>query len=330
MALIDLHWYEHCFGAIDTARMIKSVWPDAVTVIGGLTTSNFAEEILASHPEVDYAIRGDAEEPLRQLARYVFGGDVDAAAIPNLVRRTGSEVRQNPRSYFATGEMLDGLDFVSTDWLAHAQSYGAIQYSGAGWIRLQDPDVRGHWLTIGRGCVFNCIYCGGGKHSHSELAGRNGYVMRSPEAVAEDIRRLRDAGYRQVALSLDPATFGPEWWQTLFRLLRQKAVKIGIYNEFFQLPSREFIAEFSATADMAHTEVAISPLSGDEEVRRQNGKFYANERFCMRWRTSSASRSRSSSTSRSTCRVRHSRPSSVRWSWRRRWGRLTPAICCAC
>jgi len=279
MALIDLHWYEHCFGAIDTARMIKSVWPDAVTVIGGLTTSNFAEEILASHPEVDYAIRGDAEEPLRQLARYVFGGDVDAAAIPNLVRRTGSEVRQNPRSYFATGEMLDGLDFVSTDWLAHAQSYGAIQYSGAGWIRLQDPDVRGHWLTIGRGCVFNCIYCGGGKHSHSELAGRNGYVMRSPEAVAEDIRRLRDAGYRQVALSLDPATFGPEWWQTLFRLLRQKAVKIGIYNEFFQLPSREFIAEFSATADMAHTEVAISPLSGDEEVRRQNGKFYANERF---------------------------------------------------
>ena len=173
--------------------------------------------------------------------------------------------------------MLDGLDFVSTDWLAHAElRRSSIR---AGWIRLQDPDVRGHWLTIGRGCVFNCIYCGGGKHSHSELAGRNGYVMRSPEAVAEDIRRLRDAGYRQVALSLDPATFGPEWWQTLFRLLRQKAVKIGIYNEFFQLPSREFIAEFSATADMAHTEVAISPLSGDEEVRRQNGKFYANERF---------------------------------------------------
>jgi hypothetical protein len=33
------------------------------------------------------------------------------------------------------------------------------------------------------------------------------------------------------------------------------------------------------TVDLAHTEVAISPLSGDEEVRRRNGKFYSNERF---------------------------------------------------
>jgi len=279
MVLIDLHWYEHCFGAIDVARAVKAIWPDAVTVIGGLTTSNFAEEILASHREVDYAIRGDAEEPLRQLARHVLDGEGDLSAIPNVVRRTGNAVQQSPRSYFASPDDLDRLDFVSTDWLLHAQSYGAIQYSGAGMIRLQDPDVRGHWLTIGRGCVFNCIYCGGGKHAHSELAGRSGYVMRSPESVVEDIRRLRDAGCRQVALSLDPATFGPEWWQPFFRLLRQKAIKIGIYNEFFQLPSREFIEEFSATADMAHTEVAISPLSGDEEVRRLNGKFYTNERF---------------------------------------------------
>lgn len=280
MVLIDLHWYEHCFGAIDVARAVKSVWPATVTVIGGLTTANFAEEILTRHPEVDYAIRGDAEKPLRLLAEHVLGRTADLAAIPNLVLRSeANTVQQNPRSYFASAEDLDRLDFVSTDWLLHGQSYGAIQYSGAGLIRLQNPEVRGHWLTIGRGCVFNCIYCGGGKHAHGELAGRNGYVMRSPEAVVEDMRRLRDAGYQQVALSLDPATFGPEWWQPFFRLLRAKGIRIGIYNEFFQLPSREFIEEFSASADMEHSEVAISPLSGDEEVRRLNGKFYANDRF---------------------------------------------------
>ena len=56
-------------------------------------------------------------------------------------------------------------------------------------------------------------------------------------------------------------------------------IRIGIYNEFFQLPSNDFIDQMCTTADLAHTEVAISPLSGDEEVRRQNGKFYTNERF---------------------------------------------------
>jgi pyruvate-formate lyase-activating enzyme len=134
-------------------------------------------------------------------------------------------------------------------------------------------------LTVGRGCIFNCIYCGGGKHAHGELAGRDGYVVRSPEAVVEDIQRLKVKGCQQVALSLDIATFGPAWWQAFFKLLRDRSIRIGIYNEFFQAPSSEFLEEFGATVDLQHTEVAISPLSGDEAVRRQNGKFYPNDRF---------------------------------------------------
>jgi hypothetical protein len=163
--------------------------------------------------------------------------------------------------------------------LLHSQSYAALQHYGGGKIDLHEPKQKGHWLTIGRGCVFNCIYCGGGKASHEELAGRNGYVTRSPQRVVLDIERLKHMAYDQVALSLDPATFKPEWWRTFFALLREKQVKIGIYNEFFQLPAHEFIEELGQTADLGHTEVAISPLSGDEEVRRRNGKFYSNERF---------------------------------------------------
>jgi radical SAM superfamily enzyme YgiQ (UPF0313 family) len=137
----------------------------------------------------------------------------------------------------------------------------------------------GHWLTIGRGCAFDCAYCGGGKKSHDELAGRDGFVQRSPERVVEDIQRLEAKGFRQVALSLDPATFGQPWWQRFFQLMQEKKIKIGLYNEFFQLPSQKFIKAFAEAADLPYTEVAISPLSGDEAVRRQNGKFYTNERF---------------------------------------------------
>lgn len=282
LVMIDLHWYEHSFGALDAAQTVKAVWPGTPVVIGGLTASHFAEEILANFPAVDYIIRGDAEQPLLKLADAVCAQTEEPAAlarVPNLLYRQAGVTKQTPRTFFARSDDLDPLDFVTLDWLHHAENYAALQYSGIGLIRLHDAKLTSHWLCIGRGCVFNCIYCGGGKDSHAELAGRNGYVMRSPERVAEEVALLASKGRQQVALSLDPATFGPAWWRAFFGRLRAQGTRIGIYNEFFQLPSSEFIDELGRTADLQHTEVAISPLSGNEAVRRRNGKFYSNERF---------------------------------------------------
>ena len=46
LVLIDLHWYEHSFGALDVARVCKAVHPDVPVLVGGLTASCFAKEIL--------------------------------------------------------------------------------------------------------------------------------------------------------------------------------------------------------------------------------------------------------------------------------------------
>lgn len=280
LVLIDLHWYEHSFGALEVARAVKAVWPQTPVVIGGLTASNFAEEILANFPVVDFIVRGDAETPLKLLAAYCCGDTTVALAdIPNLLYRQDGHPKQNPRAYFATPADMDSLDFVTTDWLLHHRSYAALQHYGQGRLDLHNPTRLGHWLTVGRGCVFNCAYCGGTQQAHETLAGRHGYVVRSPEKVVDDIERLATAGYQQVALSLDVATFGVPWWRPFFSLLKERQLKIGIYNEFFQLPNSEFLHHLGATADLAHTEVAISPLSGNEAVRKKNGKFYTNVRF---------------------------------------------------
>jgi len=113
------------------------------------------------------------------------------------------------------------------DWLSNQRAYAAFQYSGAGLVTLRKPKLLSHWLTVGRGCVFDCIYCGGGKESHSELAGRNGYVMRTPEGVAADVARLAAQGFQQVNLSLDIATFPAKWWRAFFQQLRHQNVRIG-------------------------------------------------------------------------------------------------------
>ena len=286
LVMIDLHWYEHSYGAMETARAVKAAWPETPVLIGGLTATHFSFEIIKEFREIDYIICGDAEKPLQLLAAYLCGDSaIKLADIPNLAYREEGRARWNLVNYTATPTDLDALDFVSTEWLHHWQSYAALQCSGAGIVALDRPQLLGHWLTIGRGCTFNCAYCGGGKKSHEELAGRDGYVCRSPERVVEDIRQLKARGFGQVALSLDPATFKPNWWQSFFQLMQAQGIRIGLYNEFFQLPSKKFIEVFAETADLQYTEVAISPLSGDEKVRQRNGKFYSNERFLEMLRT---------------------------------------------
>ena len=285
LALVDLHWYEHSYGAIEVLRAVKSVWPQMPVVLGGLTASHFALEIMERFPEVDYVIRGDAELPLMLLATHHCDEPGNLAGIPNLVYREDGQIHRNPLRYCATTADLDQLDHTTMNWLHHWESYAGLQYSGAGLAVLHDPQFRAHWLAVGRGCIFDCAYCGGSRRSHQEVVGRDGYVLRSPERVVEDIQRLQARGFHQVALSLDLASLEPAWWRAFFRLMREREVRIGLYNEFFQLPPKEFVELLAQGADLAHTEVAISPLSGTEIVRRLNGKSFTNQRLLRTLRT---------------------------------------------
>ena len=283
LVLIDLHWYMHAYGAISVARACRQALPEARIVLGGITASLYAAEILAACPEVDYVIRGDAEKPLQALAAHLFprhadslgvtGAGPDLAAIPNLTYRSNGQVVDNELSYSATPGDLDELDFVDLAFLEHADWYGRLQFERTGLTR-DNPELRGHWLCIGRGCIYDCSFCGGGRESHRIFAKRQAIVLRSIQKVADDIQRLAGQGIDQVSLNLDPAMLGPDYWGPLFAQLRQRGVRIGINNEHFQLPAREFVEDFVQTADIARSELAFSLLSGSEKVRRLNGKYY--------------------------------------------------------
>jgi tRNA A37 methylthiotransferase MiaB len=277
IVLVDLHWYMHSYGAISVARACKQVLPQAQVVFGGITASLFAAEILDSFPEVDFVIRGDAEAPLVALAkRLCAGADVPLSSIPNLTYRAGGGVVESELTYTATPDELDGLNFVDLDYLEHADWYGRLQFEPTILTQAM-PDPRGHWLCIGRGCRFDCSFCGGGRESHRIFAGRKGIVLRSAAKVAQDFQRLAKKGVHQVSPNLDPAILPPKYWRSLFAQLRRLGVRIGINNEHFQLPSQEFVSDFCNTVDIGRSELALSLLSGSEKVRRLNGKHYGNE-----------------------------------------------------
>jgi len=92
----------------------------------------------------------------------------------------------------------------------------------------------------------------------------------------EELGRLAENHVIQASLSYDIAEMGEPYWRKLFSLLRRSGTKIGLYNEFFQLPPAAFIKDFARSVDLRHSCLALSPLSGSERVRRLNGKIYSD------------------------------------------------------
>jgi radical SAM superfamily enzyme YgiQ (UPF0313 family) len=285
--LIDLHWYEHCYGAIETARLCKQVLSHAKIIMGGLSASGFACEILDNFPFIDYILRGDAEIPLLHLVKLLLSDSSPSAEalaeVANLSYRAEGAVIENSLGYHATTEDLDRLNFADIDFIQHHREYYVHEYIVTDLSRarqaLETSPFTGRWVTTARGCKFNCSYCGGGRSAHKILAGRVGIIPRSAPVVVDELCRLSELGVIQASLAYDIAEMGEDYWLSFFAAMRQKNLKIGLYNEFFQLPSVSFVKEFAAHCDKEHSCVALSPLSGNEHVRRLNGKHYSNEAF---------------------------------------------------
>jgi radical SAM superfamily enzyme YgiQ (UPF0313 family) len=283
--LIDLHWYEHSYGAIQAARLCKEVLPHAFTVLGGFSATCFSSQILEQFPAVDFIIRGDAEKPLLALAQHILqaGSTSSLEDIPNLSYRRGEAIIENACTYCANTADLDSLDFADIGFMDHYRDYYIHEYIvtdiEAARQALKTKPFWGKWICTARGCKHECSYCGGCKSAHKTLANRDGIVIRSPRAVVDDILKLQKVGVIQASLSYDIAELGDEYWQEFFALLGSNSEKIGLYNEFFQLPKPEFIQEFARRVDMPHSCVALSPLSGSERVRRLNGKLFSNDQL---------------------------------------------------
>jgi radical SAM superfamily enzyme YgiQ (UPF0313 family) len=284
VVLIDLHWYEHSYGAIRMAVACKEVLPDAWVVLGGLTASAFAREIMERFEAVDFVIRGDAEQPLLALVQQCLGKNEtvtpDFSHIPNLTYRRAGGVCENPIGYCATAEDLDRLDYADLSFMEHHTEYFVHEYLVTDLPKaraaLQTDPFLGRWIATARGCKYECSYCGGCKTAHQTLAARDGIVPRSPGAVVDELERLAAAGVEQASLSYDIAELGDEYWRTFFSLMRQRNIKIGLYNECFQMPTPAFVKRFAQVAEREHSCLAFSPLSGNERVRRLNGKRFTN------------------------------------------------------
>ena len=283
---LPLHWNHQSYDIMRVAGEIKQNRPNTYLILGGYTASLFHREIMTSYSQIDAIIRGDAEIPLIELMK-VVNEKRGWESIPNLTWREDGEIRENPLTYVASEDDLDRSSYTNLSLLHRRETY--LHYIGMPFVwakGLSKEENRKYFhlgpsifsLNIGRGCLGNCTWCGGGMEAQRVVNGRNGVVFRSPEAVAGSVAEAVEMGYEMIHIAFDPGKEGEKYYQDLFPLLRKKGLHVKSYFESFSLPSERFLQSFAETFIREGSVIALSPESGDEKIRRQNKTFsYSND-----------------------------------------------------
>ncbi len=170
-------------------RLLKRAVPGVKTVLGGLYASFLPEECLAA-PEVDYAVAGEGEETLAELAAGAL-----VSSIKGLIfRGEGGLVRNQPRPL---AQNLDALPLPA--WhLADLDVYSLAPNRAV---------TRGRKASVltARGCAYRCSFC---THHY-------GYAGSSRKRAAADVVReiallagtygVKELRFEDCTFTADPA-----------------------------------------------------------------------------------------------------------------------------
>jgi len=173
---IILQWQETVEGVMEVGEHLKQHYERIKIICGGLTAGYFGESLLKEWRFVDYVIKGDPEKSLELLL-----GGTDLSKIPNIIYRNKKGIRSNDVTYNIDRETLSGISFSEMTYLYDHELY----------IKAVEKKF-GFPLFIGRGCAFNCRYCGGSALSFRLHSGRGKPVIRSISSIIKDLKRLRD------------------------------------------------------------------------------------------------------------------------------------------
>ncbi len=259
---VGLHWCVHSQGAIEIARLCKKYHPESMVVLGGLTTTVFHEEIVRNYEFIDLVIRGEAEKPFLQLIK-ALEQKIDLDLVPNLTfRDRDGGIRNTP--FMEPSADLDEFEFTRLDLL---EPKGAIF----------TPGLLPNWtVPIARGCLHNCVSCGGSAYTYRTHFGMQRPAFRSPEKIVEDLKKLSKQGVQLVLLCQDPRMGGQEYWRKLLTLLQEEKPDLSqLTIEVFGPLDEEFLKELAKIE--INIVLTISPESGVDKVRGAHGRKYTNE-----------------------------------------------------
>jgi len=176
----------------------------AITIVSGPHVTDLPEESLRRFPSVDYAIRGEAEETLRDLVNTLEAGG-DPADVQGISYLEGDAYRENPDRPFI--EDLDKLPFPMHHLLPLD--------------RYRMPFFGNYTFIItSRGCPYKCIFC------RQHVMWKGCVRSRSAESIFEEIKIVRDLGVKNIMFQADTFTVKRNVVIDLCRMIVESGIRI--------------------------------------------------------------------------------------------------------
>lgn len=264
---IDLHWLPHAHGALELARIVKENHPETPVVFGGLSASYYHEELI-TYPWVDMVLRGDSTEaPMLELVRAIrFGGSLEE--IPNLTWKTpDGRAVVNPLSHVP--DSLDDISIPNYQYVMRAVlKYGSLA-NVIPYVDWLDYPITA--LLTARGCSLNCSICGGSRFAYREICNRSSPAFRSPEALVEDVSRIRQFSQAPIFFVHDIRQGGRAYWRRLLELLEREEVENELIFELFGPADESFFSQLDRATRRFSLEMTLE--THREDLRKLNGKF---------------------------------------------------------
>ncbi len=192
------------------SHLLRQVKPTVRIILGGPMVSSvrYSRTLMEKHPEVDFIVRGRADDTFVELVKRLRTCDVreiDAAeAITNLTYR------------------VDGSPVASQDGKQHNPNFALLSpwLSEPGYL-LADYTYQGKgWLPYGTGygCPYRCLYC---------FESQQQFVLYSLERVKEELKLI---------LACRPQAIF--WYDSTFGYNRQRALDLMEYIASHNLGTR--------------------------------------------------------------------------------------------
>ncbi len=279
---IDLHWLPHAQGSLEVAKICKRYHPYIPVIFGGFSATYFYEELIR-YPEVDFIIRGDsAEEPLLQLMKTITqhkhsSSHSSFSTIPNLVwKDNNGEVRINPFTHVPTeiNKFSNNYVRIFKSALKYRDIKSLIPFHG--WSSHEWLDYPITPVITCRGCVHNCIFCGGSRNALARYCNRRKPAFRDPQLIAEDIVKITRYTSAPIFIIGDLLQPGEEYAYTVLEGLKKATFENHLVFELFDsVPNPKEYFELIAES-VENFNLEISPDTHDESIRAAEGKRYKN------------------------------------------------------
>lgn len=282
LVFLSLHWYLQTRSVIGLAQRIRAWVPDSTIILGGLTASVFARELLEQLPFIDGVVHGDGEASVLALVRESIGDRAKGGGalhdVPNLLWRDGAGVLHANRAQYSLDEAdAAKLRHGSLRLLRNRQAYlDRALYADFSEGTREPGYARAAYLNAGRGCSVNCVNCGGGAEAQSELCKRRGILLYPLEKLIRDVEEALAESAEVLRMSFDPPSARRSlvaWFDAVAAL----GSPLRLVYDLWHLPSRDLLNAMQR-AFMSGSTLILSPECGSEQVRRRvRGFSFSNE-----------------------------------------------------